>query len=124
MNLTVNLMLNSAIWIPFFLYDGICKFDCKGRYLEALYETRCGYYKREEEIKNDTLFKTRVKQKFMEIKEYSEMEVWISNTSRRYIYDDDSNDDGYDNNTQECTGVWKESEEEKKQRIELLLFLK
>ena len=89
MNLTVNLMLNSAIWIPFFLYDGICKFDCKGRYLEALYETRCGYYKREEEIKNDTLFKTRVKQKFMEIKEYSEMEVWISNTSRRYIYDED-----------------------------------
>ena len=72
-----------------FLYDGIFKFDCKERYFEALYETRCGYYEREEEIKNDMIFKKRVKQKFMEIKEYSEMEVWNPNTGRRHIYDED-----------------------------------
>ena len=89
MNLTVNLMLNTAVWIPFFLYDGISEFDCKGRYLEAVYETRCGYYEREEEIKNNMIFKKRVKQKFMEIKEYSEMEVWNPYTGRRHIYDED-----------------------------------
>ena len=44
-NLIVNIMLNSAIQI-FFLYDNIFEFNCNGTYLEALYETRCGYYDR------------------------------------------------------------------------------
>ena len=63
--------------------------DCNGRYSEALYETRCGYYDREEEIENDEIFKKRLKQQFMEIKEYSEMEMWNPNTGRRYIFDED-----------------------------------
>ena len=63
--------------------------DYNGRYLEALYETRCGYYDREEEIENDEIFKKRLKQQFMEIKEYSEMEMWNPNTGRRYIFDED-----------------------------------
>ena len=57
--------------------------------MEALYETRCGYYDREEEIKNNEIFKKRFKQKIVEIKAYSEMEVWNPNTGRRYIYDED-----------------------------------
>ena len=35
--------------------------------MEALYGLRCGYYGREEEIKNDEKFKKKVKQKSMEI---------------------------------------------------------
>ena len=71
------------------MYDDVFEFNCNGRYLKALYETRCGYYNRNKEIKNDEIFKKRVKQKFMEIQEYSEMEVWNPNTGRQYIYDED-----------------------------------
>ena len=71
------------------MYDDILEFDCNGRYLEALYETRCGYYEREEEIKNDEISKKRVRQKSMKIKEYSELKVWNSHTGRRYIFDED-----------------------------------
>ena len=38
-----------------FLYDN----NCNGRYLEALFETRCWYYDREQEIKNNEIFKKR-----------------------------------------------------------------
>ena len=57
--------------------------------MEASFETRYKYYDKEEEIKNNEVFKKRVKQKFMEIKEYSEMEMWNPNTGQRYIYDED-----------------------------------
>ena len=72
-----------------FLYNGIFKFDYIGIFLEVLYETRCGYYNREEKIKSNDRFKKRFKQKIVEIKEYSEMELWNPNTGRRYIYDED-----------------------------------
>ena len=56
-------------------YDNKLYFDCNGRYLEVLYETRYGYYEGEEEIKNNELFKKRFKQNFMRIKDYSEEEI-------------------------------------------------
>ena len=77
--------------------DGIFESDYNGRYLEELFEIRCGCYNREREIKNDEIFKKRVKQKCIEIKEYSEMEVWNPNTEKPYVYDeDDFYDDYYD----------------------------
>jgi len=64
-------------------------FDCNGRYLEALHETRCGYYDGQEEIKSNVLFKKRFKQSFMRIQDYSEEVMWIPNTGRQYICDEE-----------------------------------
>ena len=36
-----------------FLYNDIFKFNSNERYFVALYDTRCGYYAREEEIQNN-----------------------------------------------------------------------
>ena len=80
---------NTVIQIVIFCAIKCIFFDNNGRYLEALYEARCGYYDKEVEIKNNELFNKRFKQKFMKIEDYSKMELWNPNTGRPYIFDED-----------------------------------